>query len=196
MYINGLTKKRTKTLRQRQKAILRRLPPLKAILRGSLVERYKPCGKPGCKCAKGPGHGPKYYLSVSSPRGRRRWTMSQEASGEGQTIPEELSEGRKRFSNRFRPSIANCSVAGSLYRCTTPRTRPSPSGARPPSYRQHAGKTRWRTRMTKIQSNHLQKPPTFISGSRRWRRCVIIRRARRGSMLSRRRRSNWDGIRQ
>jgi hypothetical protein len=36
-----------------------------AILRGSLIERYKPCGRPGCKCAKGPGHGPKYYLSVS-----------------------------------------------------------------------------------------------------------------------------------
>src|SRR6266699_1990730 len=41
--------------------------PLKAILRGSLIERYKRCGKPGCKCADGPGHGPKYYLSVSYP---------------------------------------------------------------------------------------------------------------------------------
>ncbi|MHC4710339.1 MAG: DUF6788 family protein [Planctomycetota bacterium] len=38
---------------------------MEAILRGSLIERYKPCGRPGCKCAKGPGHGPKYYLSVS-----------------------------------------------------------------------------------------------------------------------------------
>jgi hypothetical protein len=40
---------------------------LKALLRGSLIERYKRCGKPGCKCADGPGHGPKYYLSVSIP---------------------------------------------------------------------------------------------------------------------------------
>ena len=39
------------------------MPP--EFLRGSLVERYKRCGKPGCKCAKGRGHGPKYYLSVS-----------------------------------------------------------------------------------------------------------------------------------
>ena len=37
------------------------------ILRGSLIERFKRCGKPGCKCAQGPGHGPKYYLSVSQP---------------------------------------------------------------------------------------------------------------------------------
>jgi len=40
------------------------------ILRGSLIERYKKCGKAGCKCAQGRGHGPKYYLSVSMP-GRR-----------------------------------------------------------------------------------------------------------------------------
>jgi hypothetical protein len=40
------------------------------ILRGSIIERYKRCGKSGCKCAKGRGHGPKYYLSVSFP-GRR-----------------------------------------------------------------------------------------------------------------------------
>jgi len=39
------------------------------VLRGSLIERYKKCGKPGCKCAQGRGHGPKYYLSVSIPGG-------------------------------------------------------------------------------------------------------------------------------
>ena len=54
-------------LRKRRNALLRQLPPLQAILRGSLIERYKRCGKPGCKCADGPGHGPKYYLSVSYP---------------------------------------------------------------------------------------------------------------------------------
>ena len=68
MYINGLTKKATRALRQRQKALLKKLPPLQEILRGSLVERYKRCGKPGCKCANGPGHGPKYYLTVSFPK--------------------------------------------------------------------------------------------------------------------------------
>src|SRR5712692_10221194 len=60
----------TPALRRRRTTLVRQLPPLKAILRGSLIERYKPCGKPGCHCAKGPGHGPKYYLSVSFPGGR------------------------------------------------------------------------------------------------------------------------------
>ena len=57
----------TAALRKRRNALLRQLPSLQAILRGSLIERYKRCGKPGCKCADGPGHGPKYYLSVSYP---------------------------------------------------------------------------------------------------------------------------------
>jgi hypothetical protein len=69
-YLRGLTRMQnepTAALRKRRNALLRQLPPLKAILRGSLIERYKRCGKPGCKCAGGPGHGPKYYLSVSYP---------------------------------------------------------------------------------------------------------------------------------
>jgi hypothetical protein len=69
-YTRGLMemqKQSTVALRKRRQALLRQLPPLKAILRGSLIERYKRCGKPGCKCADGPGHGPKYYLSVSYP---------------------------------------------------------------------------------------------------------------------------------
>jgi hypothetical protein len=65
--MNNIQKELPATLRKRRTALLRQLPPLQAILRGSLIERYKRCGKPGCKCADGPGHGPKYYLSVSYP---------------------------------------------------------------------------------------------------------------------------------
>lgn len=57
-------------LRQRRRHLVEQLPPQEAILRGSLIERYKRCGKPGCKCASGRGHGPKYYLSVSHPGAR------------------------------------------------------------------------------------------------------------------------------
>jgi hypothetical protein len=63
-----MTTKSTYALKKRRQALQRKLPSLVAILRGSLIERYKRCGKPGCKCAKGRGHGPKYYLSVSFPR--------------------------------------------------------------------------------------------------------------------------------
>src|SRR6202161_652696 len=60
------------TLRKRRAQLLRQMPALDTLLRGSLIERYKRCGKPGCKCADGPGHGPKYYLSVSYPGSRPR----------------------------------------------------------------------------------------------------------------------------
>jgi hypothetical protein len=92
MYINGLKERSTKAIRQRQKALLRRLPPLQAILRGSLVERYKRCGKPGCKCANGPGHGPKYYLTVSYPK--RRPEMDY--------VPVDLQEKVKEYLENYR----------------------------------------------------------------------------------------------
>ena len=61
----------TATLLRRRQSLakkLARLQPL--VLRGSLIERYKRCGHPGCKCQQGQGHGPKYYLSVSQAGAR------------------------------------------------------------------------------------------------------------------------------
>jgi hypothetical protein len=53
-------------LQTRRNSLLKRVAAIdQRILRGSLIERYIRCGKPGCKCADGPGHGPKYYLSIS-----------------------------------------------------------------------------------------------------------------------------------
>ena len=81
--------KPTTALKRRRHALLRQLPPLKAILRGSLIERYKRCGKPGCKCANGPGHGPKYYLLVSYPG--RRPQMDYVPQGDYQQITDFLA---------------------------------------------------------------------------------------------------------
>ena len=59
------------SLRQRRKALIQHIKRADfAVLRGSLIERFKRCGNPGCKCADGKGHGPKYYLSVSQPGSR------------------------------------------------------------------------------------------------------------------------------
>ena len=45
-------------------------PPLTEVLRGTLLERYVRCGKAGCHCQAGPGHGPILYLSVTLGVGR------------------------------------------------------------------------------------------------------------------------------
>ena len=64
-----------------------------SILRGTLIERYKPCGKPGCKCAQGRGHGPKYYLSISYPGQRPQMDyVPQEAA---EQVAEYLANNRR-----------------------------------------------------------------------------------------------------
>ena len=78
-------------LRRRQALVakLARLEPL--ILRGSLIERYKRCGHPGCKCQQSKGHGPKYYLSVSQAGGRPEMDY----------VPEEYSQQVSNYLRNF-----------------------------------------------------------------------------------------------
>jgi hypothetical protein len=80
-------------LRRRQALVktLARLEPL--ILRGSLIERYKRCGHPGCKCQQGQGHGPKYYLSVSQAGSRPE--MDYVPEGYSQQVSEYLQNFQK-----------------------------------------------------------------------------------------------------
>ena len=40
----------------------------KKILYGSVVKKYKACGKAGCKCTRGELHGPFYYLSFKKDK--------------------------------------------------------------------------------------------------------------------------------
>jgi hypothetical protein len=56
---------------QRQR-LLAQLPNLEEVLRGSLVTRYRRCGRSNCHCArKGDrGHGPSYYLMVTIASGK------------------------------------------------------------------------------------------------------------------------------
>jgi hypothetical protein len=58
-------------LRKRREGLVRLLPPLGEILRGSLMERHLTCGNPSCKCARGERHGPVWYLSVTLDQSHR-----------------------------------------------------------------------------------------------------------------------------
>ena len=58
-------------LRKRRHQLVRGLPPIEQIVRGSLMETYKRCGRPNCHCVDGPGHGPKRYLSTIARTGER-----------------------------------------------------------------------------------------------------------------------------
>src|SRR5687767_2097477 len=57
---------------RRRARLLAALPDLEQILRGSLVTRYRKCGRANCHCAdpRDRGHGPAYYLIVTTGPGQ------------------------------------------------------------------------------------------------------------------------------
>ena len=59
-----------KKLTDRRESLTADLPPFSEIVRGSLITRYRRCGKPTCHCATGEGHGPAHYLSVTLKPGK------------------------------------------------------------------------------------------------------------------------------
>jgi hypothetical protein len=61
----------TEELKEKRQQLMDKINALECkILRGSVIESYKKCGKPGCKCEHGKGHGPKYSMTINFPRRR------------------------------------------------------------------------------------------------------------------------------
>jgi hypothetical protein len=59
----------TNALKKKRQELLQELNAFDGkILRGSLIETYKKCGKPGCKCETGTGHGPKHSITINFPK--------------------------------------------------------------------------------------------------------------------------------
>ena len=79
-------------LRERRRRLVKQVPDLERLLRGSLVERYKKCGKPGCHCLRSRGHGPATYLSVTLGPGKTR----------SYYIPEEQRRRIERYLGSYR----------------------------------------------------------------------------------------------
>jgi len=59
-----------KKLLEQREVLSGGLPAFAQIVRGSLVTRYRRCGKPTCHCAQGRGHGPAHYLVVTLKPGK------------------------------------------------------------------------------------------------------------------------------
>ncbi len=60
----------TKRLLEQRQILTSGLPSFAEIVRGSLVTRYRRCGKPTCHCVKNRGHGPAHYLVVTLKPGK------------------------------------------------------------------------------------------------------------------------------
>lgn len=61
---DGLAGLSLRQLRARRRRLAKGLPDLEGLLRGSLVEQGRRCGKAGCRCTRGELHGPYWYLAV------------------------------------------------------------------------------------------------------------------------------------
>lgn len=59
-----------KRLLARRELLASGLPAFAEIVRGSLVTRYRRCGKPTCHCVTTEGHGPAHYLVVTLKPGK------------------------------------------------------------------------------------------------------------------------------
>jgi hypothetical protein len=58
-------------LREKRQGLIQQINILLGkSLRGSVIESYKKCGKSGCKCKDGKGHGPKYSMTINFPKCR------------------------------------------------------------------------------------------------------------------------------
>lgn len=83
-----------RAIRGRRERLLGKLPDLRKVLRGTLVERYRRCGRPNCHCARpgDPGHGPVWYLMVTLRRGQTVKVY----------VPEERRAEVQRWIDNFR----------------------------------------------------------------------------------------------
>lgn len=69
----------SKRLLEQREILTSGLPSFAEIVRGSLVTRYRRCGKPTCHCAKSRGHGPAHYLVVTLKPGKTEQILLSEA---------------------------------------------------------------------------------------------------------------------
>jgi hypothetical protein len=81
-----------KDLLQERARLTASLPSFAQIVRGSLVTRYRRCGKPTCHCAQSRGHGPAHYLVVTLRPGKTEQIL----------LSEEMLPVARQFLNNYK----------------------------------------------------------------------------------------------
>ena len=69
-------------IRRKRKELVKQMPPGGEILKGSLIERFTVCGRPGCRCLQGERHGPYLYASVFDGKQSRQVYVPQTLAAE------------------------------------------------------------------------------------------------------------------
>ena len=106
-------------LLERREVLASGLPAFAELVRGSLVTRYRRCGKPTCHCAKGEGHGPAHYLAVTLKPGKTEQILLSEAM---LPVAQQFLDNYKRWWGAVEKVSA---VNRRLLRLRVPGLRPS-----------------------------------------------------------------------
>jgi len=69
-------------IRRKRRELVKQMPPGGEILKGSLIERFTVCGRPGCRCQQGEKHGPYLYASVFDGKQSRQVYIPQSLEAE------------------------------------------------------------------------------------------------------------------
>jgi uncharacterized protein DUF6788 len=74
---NDLASMSVRQLLARRRTLAARLGDVQEVLSGSVAEQTRRCGKAGCRCASGEGHGPySYFAPRAAGRGRSKYVPS------------------------------------------------------------------------------------------------------------------------
>ena len=108
----------TKRLLEQRQTLSAGLPSLAQIVRGSLVTRYRRCGKPTCHCVQSRGHGRAHDWVVTLTPGKTEQLLLSEAM---------LPVARQFLDNDKRWRAALEKVSAVNRRAGSGVTRPTPS---------------------------------------------------------------------
>jgi hypothetical protein len=82
----AVLRKQVQRLLARQQELVRGLLAQRELVQGSLFTRYGTCGKEGCACREGKGHGPYFVLSARSKAGGAFVYLSKEQAQEARRL--------------------------------------------------------------------------------------------------------------
>ena len=71
------TRAKLAALRRERRRLQGELATFSRVLRGSFVERFSTCSRPGCSCHAGRRHGPRFYVAVTQQRSQRQHYVPQ-----------------------------------------------------------------------------------------------------------------------
>ena len=106
-------------LLQRHRALARKLAEIGPVLKGSVVQRYTPCGNPNCRCHADPPklHGP-YWQWSTAINGK---TVTRRVDPDDVALYKEWIENRKRAE----------AILAQMHELALGATAPPPSSKRP-----------------------------------------------------------------